>query len=158
MVFQITEKPGRVVEETSHPSGITFLFQPDTILPFQYFELLRRKTYLEGEKKLMSAVLEDAVACFQKHYGARDKKGKELFHEVQEWLMDEKDDWVFSFRNICESLGINPEYLRRGLVQWREKQTSREKTYYFCGKGCKVAFDKEPEKYLSGGRGHSHCG
>ena len=22
-------------------------------------------------------------------------------------------------------------------------------TYYFCGPGCKVAFDKEPEKYLA---------
>lgn len=22
------------------------------------------------------------------------------------------------------------------------------KTYYFCAKGCKVAFDKEPEKYI----------
>ncbi len=24
----------------------------------------------------------------------------------------------------------------------------REKHYYFCAKGCKVAFDKDPEKYL----------
>jgi Cu+-exporting ATPase len=24
------------------------------------------------------------------------------------------------------------------------------KTYYFCSTGCKVAFDKDPEKYLSG--------
>ena len=24
------------------------------------------------------------------------------------------------------------------------------KTYYFCGPGCKVAFSKEPEAYLSG--------
>ena len=24
------------------------------------------------------------------------------------------------------------------------------KTYYFCAKGCKVAFDKEPEKYVKG--------
>ena len=23
-------------------------------------------------------------------------------------------------------------------------------TYYFCAPGCKVAFDKEPEKYLAG--------
>ena len=23
-------------------------------------------------------------------------------------------------------------------------------SYYFCAPGCKVAFDKEPEKYLSG--------
>ncbi|MFQ5683318.1 MAG: YHS domain-containing protein [Candidatus Binatia bacterium] len=34
--------------------------------------------------------------------------------------------------------------------------TYREKTYYFCAKGCKVAFDKEPEKYLGGEVGHSH--
>jgi len=38
-------------------------------------------------------------------------------------------------------------------------------TYYFCAPGCKVAFDKEPEKYLSGNGaeadesgGHEHHG
>jgi len=25
-----------------------------------------------------------------------------------------------------------------------------EETYYFCARGCKVAFDKDPEKYLQG--------
>lgn len=36
------------------------------------------------------------------------------------------------------------------------------KTYYFCGPGCKVAFTKEPEKYLhkpeshGGHEGHEH--
>ena len=25
------------------------------------------------------------------------------------------------------------------------------KTYYFCAKGCKLAFDKNPEKYVQGG-------
>ena len=35
-------------------------------------------------------------------------------------------------------------------------------TYYFCAPGCKVAFDKEPEKYISGvdtgahGEHHDH--
>jgi len=29
------------------------------------------------------------------------------------------------------------------------------KTYYFCAKGCKVAFDRDPAKYLSG-ETHSH--
>lgn len=28
------------------------------------------------------------------------------------------------------------------------------KTYYFCAQGCKAAFDKEPEKYLKGEKGH----
>ena len=35
------------------------------------------------------------------------------------------------------------------------------KTYYFCAPGCKAAFEKEPEKYLSqseeeGHQGHGH--
>ncbi len=25
----------------------------------------------------------------------------------------------------------------------------KESTYYFCARGCKVAFDKDPEKYLA---------
>ncbi len=29
------------------------------------------------------------------------------------------------------------------------KSEYKGKTYYFCSKGCKAAFDKEPEKYLS---------
>lgn len=36
--------------------------------------------------------------------------------------------------------------------------TYKEKIYYFCAKGCKIAFDKEPEKYLNPGKGHSCCG
>ncbi len=31
-------------------------------------------------------------------------------------------------------------------------------TYYFCASGCKAAFDKDPEKYLSGQEGHEHHG
>jgi YHS domain-containing protein len=32
------------------------------------------------------------------------------------------------------------------------------KTYYFCARGCKVAFDKDPEKYIKGEAeaGHKH--
>lgn len=33
----------------------------------------------------------------------------------------------------------------------------RGQTYYFCGPGCKTAFVKDPEKYLSHA-GHSHAG
>jgi YHS domain-containing protein len=34
-------------------------------------------------------------------------------------------------------------------------------TYYFCSKGCKVAFDRDPEKYVNAsgsheGHGHGH--
>jgi len=28
----------------------------------------------------------------------------------------------------------------------------KDETYYFCAVGCKQTFDREPEKYLAGGR------
>ena len=44
---------------------VSSLFQPDTLLPDQYLDTYRRKVHLEPEKKLMLAILEDAIACFQ---------------------------------------------------------------------------------------------
>ena len=32
-----------------------------------------------------------------------------------------------------------------------EQSEHQGTTYYFCAPGCKVAFEKEPERYLSGG-------
>ena len=70
----------------------------------------------------MLAVLEDAVACFQKYVHARDNKGKALFREAEEWILEENSDWIFSFESICETLGIDPSYLREGVIKWKEKQ------------------------------------
>jgi YHS domain-containing protein len=41
------------------------------------------------------------------------------------------------------------------------KSEYKGKTYYFCAPGCKAAFDRDPEKYLSeegagGHQGHHH--
>jgi len=107
---------------------VTSLFQPDTLLPEQYLETFRRKLHLEPEKKLMLAVLEDAIACFQKYVFARDGKGRMLFQEAEDWVLDANSDWLFSFGNVCETLGFSPDYLRQGLVQWKAaKLESRAK-------------------------------
>ncbi len=43
-------------------------------------------------------------------------------------------------------------------AQWKSEYQG--KTYYFCGKGCKAAFDKNPAKYVnaqpSEHTGHHH--
>ena len=98
---------------------VTSLFQPDTLLPEQFLDTFRRKLHLEPEKKLMLAVLEDAIACFQKYVSARDGKGKVLFQETEDWVLDENVDWLFSFANVCDTLGFDPDYMRRGLLQWK---------------------------------------
>jgi hypothetical protein len=99
---------------------VASLFQPDTLLPGQYLDTYRRKTHLDAETRLMLAVLEDAVACFQKYVLARDGKGREMFRQAEEWIVAEESAWLFSFDNISEALGLNPAYLRQGLMRWKK--------------------------------------
>jgi hypothetical protein len=98
------------------------LFEPDTLLPIQYFEAMRRKHLLEGEKRLILSVLEDAVECFMKCIDATTNKGQRLFRDAEDWINLEDKQWVFSFDNVCEMLDIEPEYLRRGLQSWKERR------------------------------------
>ena len=58
---------------------------------------------------LLLAVPADGMICFQKYISTRDGKGKRLFGDAEEWvLMEQNGDWLFSFDNICEILGLNP--------------------------------------------------
>ncbi|HKN14685.1 MAG TPA: hypothetical protein VJX68_15965 [Candidatus Binatus sp.] len=98
------------------------LFEPDTLLPIQYFEAMRKKHLLEGEKRLILSVLEDAIECFMKCIDASTSKGQRLFREADEWIAHEDKRWVFSFDNVCDMLDINPEYMRGGLRRWKEKR------------------------------------
>ena len=102
--------------------NVASLFQPDILLAAQYVETFRTKTDLESEKRLMLAVLEEAVLCFQKGSFAGDRRRKSLFRDAEEWIMEENSDWPFSFENICEALGLNSAYLRQGLLRCKEKK------------------------------------
>jgi hypothetical protein len=112
--------------DVSHPipDEMASLFQPDSLLPVQYFENFRRKVQTEPEKRLMLAVLEDALACFQKHFSSRGGRGLRLFRETEEWIFRGDISQPFSFTNICEVVGFDPEYVRQGLLKWRERKIS----------------------------------
>jgi hypothetical protein len=102
----------------------------DTVFATAYDVSLEtvRKSYLEPEQKLMLAVLDNAIACFQKYAFTRDRKGKVLFQETEYWVQDTNSDWPFSFPNVYETLGFAPDYLRQGLGQWKAaKLESRAK-------------------------------
>jgi len=103
---------------------LTFLFQPDTLLSHQYFATFRSRQ-LEPEKRLMLAVLEDAVAGFQRYVFPRSRRERTLFNQTEDWVCDENDDYLFSFENICEVLKFNPKYLREGLLRWKQKKLAQ---------------------------------
>jgi transposase-like protein len=118
----IVEQGAKMQEKETLDEKLPGLFEPDTLLPIQYFEAMRRKHLLEGEKRLILSVLEDAVECFMKCIDSPSNKGQRLFREADEWIFLEDKRWVFSFDNVAEMLDINPEYMRRGLRQWKERK------------------------------------
>lgn len=96
--------------------------EPETLLPPQFFDRLKIDSSLQPEKRLMLAVLEDAVAVFQKQVHAGDRRGRRMFNDAEEWFASEGTDWPFAFENICQALGMEPSYLRAGLSRWRERE------------------------------------
>jgi hypothetical protein len=113
---------GKMQEKETLDERLPGLFEPDTLLPIQYFEAMRKKHLLEGEKRLILSVLEDAVECFMKCIDSSTSKGQRLFRDADEWISLEDKHWVFSFDNVCDMLDINPDYMRRGLRQWKERK------------------------------------
>ena len=95
------------------------LFEPDALLPAQFYAAFRGGSGVRGEKRLMLAVLEDALDCYQKYVSAGDGQGQQLFEEANTWITCSDRGWSFSYENICEALEISPEYLRQGLERWR---------------------------------------
>jgi len=81
---------------------------------------LFKKDIREGEEGLMLAVLENAIEYFQKYALAQSEREKRLFKEAEEWIMEKNSDWFFSFENICETLELYPDYIRQGLLRWKE--------------------------------------
>lgn len=73
----------------------------------------------------MFAVLDDAIEGYKRYLKSSTKKGQNRFREAEEWI-DRRDKlWLFSFDNVCEALDIDPEYMRRGLHQWKQAQLSQ---------------------------------
>jgi len=116
------DQGGKMQEKETLDERLPALFEPDTLLPIQYFEAMRRKHLLEGEKRLILSVLEDAIECFMKCMDSATNKGQRLYREADEWIALEDKFWVFSFDNVCDMLDINPEYMRRGLRDWKQRK------------------------------------
>ena len=79
-----------------------------------------KKNIREGEEKLMLAVLESGVEDFEKYIFARSTAGKKLFQQAEEWFLDTDSEECFSFRGICETLGLHSDHIRKGLMVWKE--------------------------------------
>jgi hypothetical protein len=97
------------------------ILEPDVFLPSQFYGTGNLSRKLEGEKRLMIAVLKDAVECLDKYRDARSSSGRSHYLNALEWVEDKRTDWLFSFTNICDLLGFDPDYMREVLLKRENK-------------------------------------
>lgn len=100
------------------------ILQPDILLPEQLLAL--RYTPPRGAKRLLLAMLEDAIHCFQAYLFAKTPHEQRLFAEAEEWIFASDPHWFFSFERTCEFLGFHPDRVRRALKQWKLEQHRRQ--------------------------------
>ena len=103
-------------------TAIGNLFVPDVLTPEQFYDSRKDDSNIRPVKKLMMAILEDALRCFQNNCDAKSGSRKRLFQEAEHWLCGEGGEGPFSFEMVCETLGIEPSFLRNGLKEWRRQQ------------------------------------
>jgi hypothetical protein len=101
--------------------------QGDAILPSQFYGSSRGGKRIEAEKRLMSAVLDDGVRCFERNLKARSAQGRRAFLEAEYWLFKERNVGAFSFENVCDALGLSPDCVRRAVWS-RRSRTARRRT------------------------------
>jgi hypothetical protein len=110
------------------------MVEPDTMTPLQFFDRAMTESTLVPEKRLMLAVLEDAIASFQRNFIQSRQSHDADDYDVESWLESDDMSWPFSFASICQALDMEPEYLRRGLKSWRDRaevQGNRGQVYRF---------------------------
>jgi hypothetical protein len=103
-------------EQTLAGHGWIALDPTDTVV----IEKLFKKDIREGEEKLMLAVLEEAIHSFQEYVLSTRPREQRLFQEAEEWLIEKDSEYLYSFENISETLGLHPHYIRQGLLVWKE--------------------------------------
>ena len=114
------------------PDAVSNVFEPDFMLPSQFL-VPDEQGLTGGERRLMAALLSDGIEAYIAHlisprasYGVSGDKaesagafaGNRGRCDAQEWVDTVDESYVFSFDNVCESLGINPHYLRLGLSRY----------------------------------------
>src|SRR5262245_22209172 len=70
-----------------------------------------------GPLGLMLAVLEDAIRCIaERPINKREHVAVQARHAIR-WVRSDDWSYVFSFNNVCTALDIDPERMRKRLLE-----------------------------------------
>lgn len=99
--------------------------QPDVLCVGEYLHVYQGRPADTPERRLIAAILRDAVDCYLRDCFTKNRHRKRSFREAEEWFFKSDDYGVFSLENVCGVLNIDPGYIRRSLREY-EQQNSAE--------------------------------
>lgn len=101
------------------------LLEPQCLLPVQYNHLVRKSRVVDGEIKLMLAVLKDAIRAYIRNMDGRTAQARRDFIETYQWFHSADQDGVFAYDNVCGALGLEPTLIRRWLKSLHDTELPR---------------------------------
>jgi hypothetical protein len=100
------------------------LLEDDSLAAQEYGKVFGGRV-LCPEEELMGAVLDEAIADYRRYLIPGGKGNKKRFNEVEAWVLKEDYEWIFSFVNCCEALGLDPHLVRAELLVWKERTLAK---------------------------------
>ena len=124
-IFMNAQRTSSALRHSPEHSGSSYdaydsAFQPEVVLPSQFFRRRRAVGHDESLERLMLALLADAIRCYQRNLGARSRPRQLEFLEAESWLFKYPADGPFSVESVCAVLGADVSLLRGQLREWRQ--------------------------------------
>ena len=94
------------------------IFGPEIILPVQFAPSRDNEGRCEGERRLMLAVLEDAVVTLKTHMRTPSVHSRRIVAEVETWIASGSRADTFAFGTICDVLGFDVKAVRMAVKDW----------------------------------------
>ena len=94
------------------------LIVSDVITRSQYYDSRKGQDDDAPLRRLMLAVLRDALACLSSGASGSASNSRKEAREAAEWIGNKTDESLFSFNCVCETLSIHPDALRESLEHW----------------------------------------
>ena len=102
------------------PAFLPLDFEP--IMPAQWEANRGEDAALQPEKRLMFALLTDAIELILRDGRAANARNAIHIRRAAEWISSNDRGWGFSFVDICEALGFEPEGLRKGIARLAQQR------------------------------------
>jgi len=97
------------------------------LMPQQYYDLISRRRIIDGERRLMFAVFEDAIRSYVMCLSSKSPARRKEFEEVRSWMDLRGYHSVFSFDSLCDLFEIDPDVLRAQLTMLQSSDLPRRR-------------------------------